>query len=81
MFYITAEEGSVLNIGNQGENGAITVRFPISDWIEHYGEGTAILLNKRTVDPDGYPCEVTVNGGYAYWTVTDADTAYKGKQS
>lgn len=78
MNYITAIEGEILNLGHQGDNKATTVRFPIEKWEEKYGIGSFSLFNKRTIDPDSYPCSIRTDSRYVYWNVLNSDTQYNG---
>ena len=80
MVFIDAITGKTIPLGQQGEVNAITIRFPIYDWYEEYGEGgTFTLSNKRSCDPDGYECEVTTDDNYVYWLVKGEDASCKGK--
>lgn len=78
MIFINVKYGDVLRLGQQGENEAITFKFFVKGWIESYGAGEFAVLNKRTEDPDAYPCAVTNDDDYVYWTITSAETQYKG---
>lgn len=66
-------------IGRRGENEATQLVFDVSSLISTYGSGTAVLMAKRPTDISAYPVTVTQDGATVTWTVTDADTAYKGR--
>lgn len=66
-------------IGRRGENEATAIQFDVSSLVEVYGDGTASLLVKRSQDTTAYPVVVTRSGNICTWTVTNTDTAYKGK--
>lgn len=74
---ITAELNKPILLGERGENLATQVRFPISDMVETYGEGTFRLLAQRAGE-DPYPVSITSDESYVYWDVTSADTGIAG---
>ena len=65
-------------LGRRGENEATQVVFDCASFAEMYGDGTAVLLAKRPQDTSAYPVTVEQDGNTVTWTVTDADTAYRG---
>lgn len=65
-------------LGRRGENEATVVIFDVSSLAENYGDGTAVLLAKRAGDSTAYPVTVVQEGNTVTWTVTSADTAYRG---
>lgn len=70
---------SRIDIGIRGENDATEVVFDLSSLISTYGQGAAVLMAKRSMDTNPYPCtNVTQEGGTLTWVVTDLDTAYPG---
>lgn len=75
---ILIADNQVLQIGKQGEDNALQVRFPIADWITAYGHGTFQLMHKRSCDAEAQPVIVTSDEDYAYWTVRNSDVAYAG---
>jgi hypothetical protein len=75
---VTTDSGAILLLGRQGEHGVRQVRFDLSYLIETFGEGTAILVNQRSQDLAPYIVSAVQDGDRLEWTVTDADTAYKG---
>ena len=75
---VTTDSGAVLPLGRQGEHGVRQVRFDLSYLIETFGEGTAILVHQRSQDLAPYIVSAVQDGDRLEWTVTDADTAYKG---
>lgn len=62
-----------ITIGFRGENIVETVDFPVSDWIEKYGEGTVKLYFKRPQDYAPYAKTLPVENGVAKWLVTNTD--------
>lgn len=75
---VTTDSGAILPLGRQGEHGVRQVRFDLSYLIETFGEGTAILVHQRSQDLVPYIVSAVQDGDRLEWTVTDADTAYKG---
>ena len=75
---VTTDSGAILPLGRQGEHGVRQVRFDLSYLIETFGEGTAILVHQRSQDLAPYIVPAVQDGDRLEWTVTDADTAYKG---
>ena len=66
-------------IGIRGENEARQIVFDLSWLIETYGQGTAVLLAKRSEDENAYPVTLAEQSGTTLtWTVTDVDTYYVG---
>lgn len=79
MSRIIDAENEVLFIGKTGENLAVTVRFPVSSWIEEHGLGTFQLLVKRNGDVYPYPADVVlVDETYVTWDVTNSDVKFPG---
>lgn len=80
MNVFTASCTGPLLLGRQGENGVVTIRFPIREWPESGGgQRHFALLHQRAQDEAAYPCTVTDDGQYVYWPVTAADTQYDGR--
>ena len=80
MNVITASCTGPVLLGRQGENGVTTVRFPVRGWPGgEEGERQFSLLHQRSQDDAAYPCQITADGTYVYWTVTSADTQYDGR--
>ena len=75
---VTTDSGAILPLGRQGEHGVRQVRFDLSYLIENFGEGAAILVHQRSQDLAPYIVSAVQDGDRLEWTVTDADTAYKG---
>ena len=75
---VTTDSGAILPLGRQGEHGVRQVRFDLSYLIETFGEGTAILVHQRSQDLAPYIVSAVQDGDRLEWTVSDADTAYKG---
>lgn len=78
MRYVIANEGAKLNLGRQGENRVVTVRFDVSGWVEEFGAGEFLLLNERSGDATAYPCTVTQTGNRLDWVVESADVFFSG---
>lgn len=79
MNIFTACESKTIILGRQGENEVVTIQFPINKWLREFGAGgTWLLTNMRPTDTDAYPCVVTSDDNYVYWTLTDADVQFKG---
>lgn len=77
--FIACNNRYTIPLGRQGENKVVTIQFPIAKWLREYGAGgTWVLTNMRPTDTDAYPCAVTSDDNYVYWTLTDADVQYKG---
>lgn len=77
MIY-TAVPGRAIPLGYVGENKIEAVVFDKSAWVEEYGPGTIELVHRRRQDSAPLPVLVDVSGGVVTWTVSDADTAYRG---
>ena len=77
MIY-TAVPGRAIPLGYVGENRVEAVVFDKSAWVAEYGPGTIELLHRRHQDTDPQPVLVDVSGGVVTWTITDADTAFRG---
>lgn len=77
MILVNAKSG-VIPLGRTGENLAVRVRFPVTDWIEAYGVGTFQLLVLRNGDVVPYPANVRYEGGFVLWDVTASDTKFSG---
>lgn len=79
MREIIADTFGRLDLGRQGENEALKVKFSIANYEETYGAGTFAVINKRCCDIGGYPCAVEVVNGFAEWIITAAETACAGE--
>lgn len=78
MFYVNCEKNNIIPIGYEGENKVEEVQFDFSEWVQDYGSGTINLLHQRSADPAPYPVTLTTEGNVATWTLSSADTQYKG---
>ena len=78
MFNVNCEKNNIIPIGYEGENKVEEVQFDFSQWVQDYGSGTIILLHQRSADPAPYPVTLTTEGNVATWTLSNADTQYKG---
>ena len=66
-------------LGKRLENEARIISFDLSGFIAEYGEGTAVLLAKRSQDSTAYPVGAEREGDKLLWTVLNSDTEYKGQ--
>ena len=78
MFNVNCEKNNIIPIGYEGENKVEEVQFDFSEWVPDYGSGTNILLHQRSADPAPNPVTLTTEGNVATWTLSSADTQYKG---
>lgn len=69
----------VIRIGRQTENLVSEITFNAQMWIDEYGAGECVLNVKRNGDANAYPVPMTIADGMATWTITDVDTARKGR--
>ena len=69
----------VIRIGLQTENLVSEITFNVQMWIEEYGQGECVLNVKRNGDESAYPVPMTIVDGLTTWTITDVDTAKKGR--
>ncbi len=65
-------------LGRQGENEARKLVFDCSSFAQEFGEGSAVLLHKRSGDEIPYIANTTQSGNTVEWVITGADTAFKG---
>lgn len=66
-------------IGRRNTYGSEEVRFDLSNLISAYGDGSAVLMVKRSTDETAYPAETVRDGNVLVWAVRDVDTSYKGQ--
>lgn len=69
---------TAINIGRQGENIATVIEFPLDEYIENYGAGTAQLVHIRPGDTAPYLCTTEQLDTALDWIITNEDTAYAG---
>ena len=69
---------TAINIGRQGENIATVIEFPLDEYIENYGAGTAQLVHIRPGDTAPYLCTTEQLDTALDWMITNEDTAYAG---
>lgn len=74
--YVVSRNSAFIPLGRQGENEALTVRWPNEPWAQ--SADSIVLLHKRNTDKEAYPVAATVSGGVITWTVSSADTAIAG---
>ena len=65
-------------LGYAGENLAREIAFDIGELRSIYGEGNAHLMVRRTGEDVRYPVFLTIDGDFAIWKVTEADSAIPG---
>lgn len=70
---------TTIPLGKRLENEARIIEFDLSDFIAEYGEGTAVLMAKRSQDSTAYPVGAEREGDKLLWTVLNSDTEYKGQ--
>ena len=68
-----------ITIGRRDTYGTEQVEFDLAELIDTYGNGSAILMVKRKLDETAYPATTEQADGKLLWTVSEIDTAYKGK--
>ena len=73
------EKPQSIDLGTRLENEARLIVFDVSYLIKTYGQGTAVLMAKRSQDSTAYPVAVTQSGSEVAWLVTNADVQYKGQ--
>lgn len=78
MRIIYAQHGACLQLGHQGEQGAVCIVFDLSEYRKTYGEGTPQLLVRRPTESAPYLAALAVEGDAASWTVSAADSAIDG---
>jgi hypothetical protein len=69
----------VIRIGRQTENLVSSITFNLNMWIDEYGAGECVLNVRRNGDGSAYPVPMTIADGMTTWTITDTDTAKKGR--
>ena len=69
----------VIRIGRQTENLVSSITFNVQMWIDEYGAGECVLNVKRNGDVSAYIVPMTITEGMTTWTITDTDTARKGR--
>ena len=75
---IFAEKNKKLILGRQGENLITAIRFPIQRWIDEFGNGTFLLVHKRSQDKEAYPCATHLEGDELIWEIYSSDVEYVG---
>ena len=68
-----------IQLGRREENEATEIIFDVTYFTETFGDGTAVLLAKRSQDANAYPVAVTQDDNKVTWLVSNADTAYEGQ--
>lgn len=66
-------------LGRCGENIVTELAFDVAAWLSDHGSNSTIrLMLQRSQDDAAYPCMMTIDGIYAVYTLTSADTEYVG---
>lgn len=65
-------------LGRCGENNVLQIRINIQGMIDKFGEGTAVLVHKRSMDSIPYLVPIERDGNEVVWTVTSGDTNFPG---
>ena len=79
--YAVAEVTRAVILGRQGENEVTTIQFPIAKWLKDFNHnGSFTLINVRPTEDESlaYPCVITNDDEFVYWTVKQADLVYVG---
>jgi hypothetical protein len=69
----------IIRIGRQTENLVSSITFNVQMWIDEYGAGECVLNVRRNGDRSAYPVPMSIADGMTTWTITDTDTAKKGR--
>lgn len=77
MIY-TVKPGRAIPLGYVGENRVEAVVFERACWVEEFGPGSFQLVHRRSCDAEALPVAVSASDGVVTWTISDADTAYRG---
>lgn len=72
------EAPGAIQLGRQGENGALSVRIDFSSWYARYGAGTFALYARRAGETARYAPTLMISGSTATWNVDAVDTALSG---
>ena len=77
---VTVTERNTQNIiiGRRGTYNTEEIVFDLAPLISQFGDGTAVLLVKRSADASAYPAVTERSGSNLVWTISDTDTYYKG---
>lgn len=65
-------------LGMRGTYNTREVVFDLTNLVQTYGSGTAVLLLKRSQDSNAYPAVVSQTENTLTWIVAEADTYYYG---
>lgn len=83
MSVLSIDVGSIfskaIRIGYEGENVVTQIDFNLKKWIAEYGLGGVTLLVLRHGDTDAYPVPLMIENGIASWSITEIDTAKRGR--
>lgn len=67
-----------INLGKQGENKATRISFDVSQLVDMYGDGNAMLLIMRSEDSAPYVVETSRSENIISWDVDSVATLYNG---
>lgn len=80
MRTVDATLDSPIQLTKTDTNITTTVRFNVKPWLDNYPGCVIELIHRRNKDAGGLPAAILeTDGEFAYWLVTDADTAYAGR--
>ena len=71
---VSLEKAETITLGRQGEKNSTTVMWNISQWVNDFGLGKAVLLYTLDgAENAPYPCHVTMDGSWARWLITPSE--------
>ena len=65
-------------IGRRGTYDTMQIAFDLTNLVQTYGSGTAVLAVKRSQDASAYPAVTSQADNTLTWTITETDTYYVG---
>lgn len=68
-----------IDLGKVFENNARQIVFDLSELIEEYGPGTAVLAHRRSQDWAPYLANTTQDGNLLTWDIEEVDVTYTGR--
>ena len=75
---VTEKGSQNIIIGRRNTYGTEVIVFDLSYLIETFGDGSAILMVKRSTDSTAYPAVTEQIDNRLSWSISDVDTSYKG---
>ena len=70
---------TVISLGHQEENQCLEIKFDITEWMNQYPNGIAVIIAKRTEEDEPYIANTSFLNNIITWKVTAYDTAFSGK--